>query len=90
MHINTRHTEWQPAPPLHQHTAWLAIQAECADLQCTSAHLKQGTGPSRKFTNLKDVKGYLNVFSIANGGLLVIKCNPCPGFKALLDDHPTV
>ena len=40
---------------------WLALQAECPDLRRTRAHLTQGTRPSKKLTNIKDVKRYLNV-----------------------------
>ena len=35
-------------------------------------HLKQGTQPSKKATNINDVKRYLNVASIAKDGLLVV------------------
>ena len=37
------------------------------------AHLVQGTRPSKKLTNIKDVKRYLQVASIANDGLLVVQ-----------------
>ena len=59
--------------PFTSRTAWLAIQAECADLRRTRAHLQQGTRPSKKLTNIKDVKRYLNVATIANDGLLVVR-----------------
>ena len=36
--------------------AWLALQAECPDLRRTYAHLTQATRPSKKLTNIKDVK----------------------------------
>ena len=48
------------------------IQSECPDLRRTHAHLKQGSRPSTKVTNIKDVKRYLNVASIAKDGLLVV------------------
>ena len=58
--------------PFTSRTAWLAIQSECADLRRTHAHLIQGTRPSKKLTNVKDVKRYLNVATIAKDGLLVV------------------
>ena len=54
---------------------WHTIQAECADLRRTKAHLKQGTRPSKKITNAKDVKRYLNTVTLAKDGLLVVKHN---------------
>ena len=39
------------------HTAWLATQSECLNLQCTYAHLQQEMCPSKTLTNLRDVKG---------------------------------
>ena len=33
--------------PFTSRTAWLATQSECPDLQCTHAHLQQGTHPSK-------------------------------------------
>ena len=59
--------------PFTSRTAWLAIQAECADLRRTRAHLQQGTRPSKKLTNIKDVKRYLNVATIAKDGLLIVR-----------------
>lgn len=38
------------------------------------AHLKQGTRPSKKLTNIKDVKRHLNATSILKDGLLVEQC----------------
>ena len=60
------------ALPYTTRSAWLAIQSECPDLRRTHAHLKQGTRPSRKLTNIKDVKRYLNVARIARDGLFVV------------------
>lgn len=40
-------------------TAWLKIQAECADLRRARTHLQQGIRPSKKVTNVKIVKRYL-------------------------------
>ena len=56
-------------------SAWLGIQADCQDLRRTHSHLIQGTRPSKKVTNAKDVKRYLNVATIARDGLLVVKRN---------------
>ena len=53
----------------------MAIQAECADLRRTHVHLQQGTRPSKKLTNVKNVKRYLNVTTIARDGLIVVKRN---------------
>ena len=55
--------------------AWVALQAECSDLRRTYAHLTQATRPSKKLTNIKDVKRHLNVATIASDGLLVVKRN---------------
>ena len=61
--------------PFTTRSSWIDIQAECADLRRTHAHLKQGTRPSKKITNVKDVKRYLAVASIAKDGLLVVSRN---------------
>ncbi|KAK3714880.1 hypothetical protein QZH41_001881 [Actinostola sp. cb2023] len=59
--------------PFTSRPAWLATQSECSDLRRTHAHLTQGTRPSKKLTNVKDIKRYLNVATIARDGLLVVK-----------------
>lgn len=59
--------------PFTSRTTWLSLQSECPDLRRTHAHLLQGTRPSKKLTNVKDVKRYLNVATIANDGLVVVK-----------------
>lgn len=61
--------------PFTTRSAWLAIQPECQYLRWTCAHLRQRTRPSRKGTNIKVIKRYLNVATIASGGLLVVKWN---------------
>ena len=67
--------------PFTSRTNWLAIQSECPDLRRTRAHLHQGTRPSKKLTNIRDVKRYLNATTIAKGGLIVVCRNeplaPC-------------
>ena len=60
--------------PFTNRPAWLSIQSDCLDLRRTHAHLKQGTRPSKKVTNVKDVKRYLNLATISKDGLLVVKC----------------
>ena len=47
--------------PFTSRAARLALQAACPNPRRTHAHLTQGTPPSKKLTNLKDVKRYLNV-----------------------------
>jgi hypothetical protein len=54
-------------------SAWLANQLECLDLRRTRAHLRQGTRPSKKLTNVRDVKRYLNAATLSKDGLLVVK-----------------
>lgn len=64
--------------PFTSRTAWLTIQSECADLRRSHAHLQQDTRPSKKLSNVKDVKMYLNVATIAKYGLLVVKRDETP------------
>ena len=59
--------------PFTSRPTWLSIQSECPDLRRTCAHLRQGTRPSKKLTNIRDVKRYLNVVTLAKDGLLVVK-----------------
>ena len=59
--------------PFTSRSAWLVTQSECADLRRTRAHLLQGTRPSKKATNIRDVKRYLNSATLARDGLLVVK-----------------
>jgi hypothetical protein len=59
--------------PFTTRSAWLEAQREDSDLRRVFAHLSQGTRPSRKDTNIKDVKRYLQHASIARDGLLVVK-----------------
>ena len=61
--------------PFTSRSTWLAIHAECPDLRRILSHLTQGTRPSKKITNAKDDKRYLNVASIARDGLLVVRRN---------------
>lgn len=59
--------------PFTSRAAWLSIQNECPDIRRTLAHLWQGTRPSKKITNIRDVKRYLNVATLARDDLLVVK-----------------
>ena len=61
--------------PFTSRSGWLTIQAACQYLRRTHAHLKQWTRPSKKITNAKDVKRYLNVASIDRYGVLVVRRN---------------
>lgn len=61
--------------PFTTRSTWLAIEPKCPDLKRICAHLRQGTRPSCKATNIKDIKHYLNVAAIASDGLLVVKRN---------------
>jgi hypothetical protein len=71
--------------PFTTRSAWLDIQSDCPDLRRTHAHLKQGTRPSKKLTNIKDVKRYLNVVSIAKDNLLVVpKNDPLTPYNELI------
>ena len=59
--------------PFTSRSAWLATQSECHDICKVIAHLKQGTRPSKKLTNIKDIKRYLRHCSLSRDGLLVVK-----------------
>lgn len=65
---NTKHL------PVTSRPTWFSVQNECPNLRPVCAHLKQGTRPSEKLTNIKDVQRYLNVTSISKDGLLVVQC----------------
>ena len=59
--------------PFTSRAAWQATQQDCSDLRRTHAHLSQGTRPSKKETNLRDIKCYLKDVIIAADGLLVVR-----------------
>lgn len=61
----------QTPMPFLNHVAWKTAQHDCKDLRRTYAHLSNGTRPSRKTKNLKDVRRYLQIASINNASLLV-------------------
>lgn len=58
--------------PFTSRSAWGVTQLECPDLRRTHAHLKQGTRPSKKLTNIRDIKRYIQMSTIAKDGLLVV------------------
>ena len=71
--------------PFTSRAAWRTTQAECPDLRRVHAHLTQGTRPSKKDTNIHDVKWYISVATIANDGLLVIhKSDPLAESRDLI------
>jgi len=65
--------EGRVSAPFANRPAWITLQSDCSDLRRVHAHLRQGTRPSKKLTNVKDVKRYLNVATVSHGGLLVVK-----------------
>ena len=60
-------------PPFSNRPAWLSLQSDCSELRRTHAHLIQGTRPSRKVTNTKNIKRYFNVATISHDGLIVVR-----------------
>ncbi len=54
------------------------------------SHLKQGTRPSKKSTNIKDIKRYLNVSSLSREGLVVVKKDEpfCPSRECIVVPRP--
>ena len=59
--------------PFTTRSAWRQIQLDCPHLRRVHSYLIQGTRPSKKLTNIRDVKRYLSSVSIASDGLLVVK-----------------
>ena len=59
--------------PFLSRKAWQSTQLECSDLRRVHAHLRQGTRPSKKHTNIKDIKRYLQKVTIAKDGLLIVR-----------------
>ena len=58
--------------PFSTRSAWHELQQSCQNLRRTSAHLRQGTTPSKKESKIKDVKRYLRVARIGKDGLVVV------------------
>ena len=59
--------------PFTSRSAWRTAQEECPDIRQAKAQLRQGTYPSKKITNRRDVKRYLQTCTISRDGLLVVK-----------------
>ena len=59
--------------PYSNRSSWRETQSECSDLRRTHAHLSRGTRPSKKATNIEDIKRYLQVATIASDGLIVVR-----------------
>jgi hypothetical protein len=59
--------------PFASRTAWKYFQAKCCNLRHIRAHLLHGTCPSRKATEVKDVKRYSDVDTVASDRLLIVK-----------------
>ena len=59
--------------PFTSRSAWRLTQQECPDLRRSHAHLKQGIRPSKKITDARDIKRYLQVVTIAKDGLIVVR-----------------
>ena len=66
-------SEGHVSMPFTTRAAWRATQQECPDLRRAHAHLKQGTRPGKKATNIPDVKRYLQSVVISNDGLMVVR-----------------
>ena len=45
--------------PFITQSTWLSFQSECPDPRRVHSHLRQGTRPSKKLTNVRDIKQYL-------------------------------
>ena len=59
--------------PFSSRSGWHELQLSDESLRRAAAHLKQGTKPSRKCTNVRDVKRYLIGVKIARDGLMVME-----------------
>ena len=59
--------------PFTTRSTWRSTQLECPDMRRSIAQLKQGTRPSKKITNVKDIKRYLRSCSVARDGLLIVR-----------------
>lgn len=59
--------------PFTNRPSWRASQQDCPDLRRVHSHLTQGTRPSKKMTQIPNVKKYLKSVTVANDGLLVVK-----------------
>ena len=64
---------------------WKNIQQNCNVLRRVYSHLTQGTRPTKKMSNIKNVKRYLQVSTIGPEGVLVVnKPEPFTGNRQLI------
>ena len=59
--------------PFTNPNAWKKTQQDCSVLRRTFSHLSQGTRPTKKMTNIRDIKRYLQAVTIGTDNLLVVK-----------------
>ena len=59
--------------PFSSRSGWYELQLSDQTLRRTSAHLKQGTKPSRKATGIRDVKRYLQTSKVAKDGMIIVE-----------------
>ena len=59
--------------PFLNKAAWRTAQHDCPSLRRVYAHLSQGTRPSRKAKHITDVKRYLDICSIDQHGLIIVR-----------------
>ena len=59
--------------PFSSRSGWHELQSSDPDVRRASAHLRQGTKPSIKETDIPDVKKYRNVAKVAKDGLLIVE-----------------
>ena len=59
--------------PYLNKSAWKSVQHDCSNLRRTYAHLTQGTRPSKKTKNIKDLRRFLQVASVDEQGILVVR-----------------
>ena len=65
------------AVPFSIRSGWRELQQSCESLRRACAHLSQGTQPSKKSTNIGDVKRYLQNVRLAQDGLAIVE-RPAP------------
>lgn len=72
---NTSSNDETQTLPFTTRSPWINIQVKCPDLRRTHTHthLNQGTLPIKNVTNIRNVKRYLNVATIAKDELLVAR-----------------
>ena len=59
--------------PFLNKTAWLSAQHDSQVLRRVYAHLTQGTRPSKKAKNIRDVKRYLSICTLDSNGLIIVR-----------------